>query len=309
MSAPRLAPLPASAPAFCIDRRRCLIGLAGLLLLPTALAAPASATAPLNRVVALDWGLVQTLLALGLTPAASAENQLYRSSVREPSLPASVLELGLRSEPNLELLQELQPQLILLGGDQAVLQSRLASLATSEVFETVDQGSPCEQVAQLTREVARRIGRADAAEAYLQQAWATLASARERCAGVGSAPLQVISVINERRAMVFGRNSLFDDVLVRLGHRNAWLGTTNGWGFATVGFEQLAEQADARLVYFNATPGLEQRLAANPLWRNLPSVRRGQALKLPEVLFYGAMPSAVSFAEELSTRLLEANHA
>ncbi|WPP02046.1 ABC transporter substrate-binding protein [Pseudomonas sp. HR96] len=290
----------------CQVRRRCLIGLAALLLLPRAQAS--AAQAPLSQVAALDWGLVQTLLALGLTPAATAENALYRSSVREPQLPASVLELGLRSEPNLELLQELQPELILLGSDQAVLQDRLASIAASEVFETDDQGSPCEQVARLTLAVAHRIGRSEAAQRYLAHAWASLAEARQRCLALAPAALQVISVIDERRAMVFGRNSLFDDVLQRLGQRNAWVGQTNGWGFATIGFEQLAEQPEARLVYFNATPGLEQRLADNPLWRNLPSVRRQQAIKLPEVLFYGAMPSAVSFAELLSSHLMQAEH-
>src|SRR5476649_275427 len=49
-----------------MDRRRCLLALAGLMLAPRAFAlAPERATSP-KRVVALDWGLVQTLLALGL---------------------------------------------------------------------------------------------------------------------------------------------------------------------------------------------------------------------------------------------------
>ena len=296
---------PTDRPALCIDRCRCLIALAGLLLAPRsfAFAAPAA----LERVVALDWGLVQTLLALGLAPIATAENDLYRESVREPQLPSSVLELGLRSEPNLELLQQLQPELIMVGSDQGVLQPRLNTIAPTEIFETRDSGTPSEQVAQLTREVAARIDRVAIGERYLTDAWQTFASARARCAHLVIAPLQVISVIDERRALVFGQGSLFDDVLLRLGLRNAWTSATNGWGYATIGFEQLAEQPDAQLVYFNATPGLEARLASNPLWRNLPSVRSRRAIKLPEVLFYGGMPSAVSFAQLLAERLPEVN--
>ncbi len=296
---------PSDRPAPCVDRRRCLIALAAFMLAPRsfAFAAPAA----LERVVALDWGLVQTLLALDLTPIASAENDLYRESVREPQLPSSVLELGLRSEPNLELLQQLQPELIMVGSDQSVLLPRLNTIAPAELFETRDSGRPCEQVAQLTRDVAARIDRIAIGERYLTDAWQTLARARARCAHWVIAPLHVISVIDERRAMVFGQGSLFDDVLMRLGLRNAWTYATNGWGYATIGLEQLAERPDAQLVYFNANSGLEARLASNPLWRNLPSVRSGRAIKLPEVLFYGGMPSAVSFAQLLSEGLQEAN--
>lgn len=286
-----------------IDRRRCLIALASLMLAPRSFAfgLPAS----FDRLVALDWGLVQTLLALGLSPIASAENELYRESVREPKLPATVLELGLRSEPNLELLQQLQPDLILLGSDQSVLQPRLNAIAPTEIFETRDHGTPIEQVAQLTLDVATRIQRLAAGEQYLTSAWQIFSDAHSRCAHLNVAPLHVISVIDERRALVFGQGSLFDDVLVRLGLHNAWLTATNGWGYATIGFEQLAEQPDAQLVYFNAAPGLEPRLANNPLWRNLPSVLSGHAIKLPEVLFYGGMPSAVSFAQLLAEHLPE----
>ncbi|GAC1039368.1 ABC transporter substrate-binding protein [Pseudomonas sp. No.117] len=281
-----------------LSRRECLLGLACAWALPAL-----AASAPLQRLVALDWGLVQTLLALGMVPVASAENGLYRSSVREPALPPQVLELGLRSEPNLELLAQLRPQLILLGGDQRPLQARLAGLAPCEVYETSDQGSPCEQAAALTLAIGQRLGCDARAEAYVARAWATLAQARTRLAEQDRETLQVISVIDERRAMVFGHGSLFDDVLTRLGQHNAWSGATNGWGYATVGFEQLASAPQARLVYFNATPGLEQRLAGNALWRNLPSVRQGRAILLPEVLFYGTLPSAVTFAELLSRRL------
>jgi ferric hydroxamate transport system substrate-binding protein len=292
----------AAAPS--MDRRRCLIALAALMLAPRAFAT-SPATSP-ERVVALDWGLVQTLLALGLAPIASAENELYRDSVREPKLPASVQELGLRSEPNLELLQQLQPDLIMVGSDQGVLQPRLNAIAPTEIFaDTAETGSPAERVARLTRDVATRIGRVVAAERYLASAWHTFDLARARCAPLRIAPLQVISVIDERRALVFGQGSLFDDVLTRLGLSNAWTTATNGWGYATIGFEQLAEQPQAQLAYFNATPGLEARLANNPLWRNLPSVRSGRAIKLPEVLFYGGMPSAVSFAQLLADRLPE----
>jgi iron complex transport system substrate-binding protein len=274
------------------------------MLAPRAFALTPAAS--LQRVVALDWGLVQTLLALGLAPIASAENELYRDSVREPQLPPSVQELGLRSEPNLELLQQLQPELIMVGSDQGVLQPRLNAIAPTEIFaDTRETGTPAERVAQLTLDVATRIGRVAAAEHYLADAWQTFASARARCAPLGIAPLQVISVIDERRALVFGQGSLFDDVLRRLGLRNAWTTATNGWGYATIGFEQLAEQPDAQLAYFNATPGLEARLTNNPLWRNLPSVRAGRAIKLPEVLFYGGMPSAVSFAQLLAQKLPE----
>ncbi len=76
-----------------------------------------AADAPPNiaRVAALEWLPIELLLALGVTPLAVADVHNYNLWVAEPKLPATVVDVGQRTEPNLELLQQLQPSLVLLS--------------------------------------------------------------------------------------------------------------------------------------------------------------------------------------------------
>lgn len=68
-----------------------------------------------RRIVALEWLPVELLLALGITPYGVADVPNYKLWVSEPPLPDSVIDVGLRTEPNLELLTEMKPSLWLVG--------------------------------------------------------------------------------------------------------------------------------------------------------------------------------------------------
>jgi iron complex transport system substrate-binding protein len=65
-----------------------------------------------QRIVALEWLPVELLLALGVTPYGVADIPNYRLWVNEPALPDSVIDVGLRTEPNLELLTQMKPSFI-----------------------------------------------------------------------------------------------------------------------------------------------------------------------------------------------------
>ncbi|HCT5143128.1 TPA: Fe(3+)-hydroxamate ABC transporter substrate-binding protein FhuD, partial [Klebsiella pneumoniae] len=86
-----------------ITRRRLLIAMALSPLLWQMRGAQAADVDP-QRVVALEWLPAELLLALGVTPYGVADIPNYRLWVNEPALPDSVIDVGLRTEPNLELL-------------------------------------------------------------------------------------------------------------------------------------------------------------------------------------------------------------
>ncbi len=69
-----------------------------------------------QRVVALEWLPAELLLALGVTPYGVADIPNYRLWVNEPALPDSVIDVGLRTEPNLELLTQMKPVVYRLVG-------------------------------------------------------------------------------------------------------------------------------------------------------------------------------------------------
>ena len=91
-----------------ISRRRLLTAMALSPLLWNMRNAHAAAIDP-TRIVALEWLPVELLLALGVAPYGVADVQSYNLWVNEPALPASVIDVGLRTEPNLELLTQMKP--------------------------------------------------------------------------------------------------------------------------------------------------------------------------------------------------------
>ena len=94
-----------------ITRRRLLTAMALSPLLWQMRGAQAADVDP-QRVVALEWLPAELLLALGVTPYGVADIPNYRLWVNEPALPDSVIDVGLRTEPNLELLTQMKPSFI-----------------------------------------------------------------------------------------------------------------------------------------------------------------------------------------------------
>src|SRR5262249_55978209 len=117
-------------------------------------------------------------------------------------------------------------------------------------------------------------------------------------------PLYVVNFLDPRNIRVYGRKSLFQEVLDRIGLANAWTGETNYWGFATTGIEALGAADDARLAYLEPLPeGAAGTLTASPVWNAMPFVRDRAILRLPPVLMFGALPSAARFARVLAAAL------
>ena len=274
-------------------------GALGAAVFLTAQGARAAAT---PRVAVIDWGLAETVLALGVTPVGAAELRGYADWVREPAMPGSVVDLGLRGEPNLELLHRLAPGLILATPQFAPFLPRLERVAAVASFATyVPGGDPLERSRRIAAELGRLLGREAAAQALPERANAAFdAAARHPADGEGR-PLLVAGFADARHLRVYGGNSLYGAVLARLGLRNGWTGPTGSWGFATTGLEGLARSPEARLVLVGpVSPQIEATLARNPLWRALPFARAGRVTRLAPCWAFGGLPSAMRFARLLA---------
>ncbi|MFY0992482.1 ABC transporter substrate-binding protein [Halomonas sp. C05BenzN] len=283
-----------------LSRHPLLAGLLGLLLL-LAPAHDSQADAP--SVATLDWTIAETLVALGAMPRAVAQVDAYHEWVGEPTLAPDVVDLGLRTQPNLELLASLSPDRILISPMFANLTPRLSRIAPVDTLELYTPGTDTwQQMRRLTRRVARRVGQQAAAERLIETTEERLAQLRERLPQ-GQPPLLIVQFMDHRHVRVFGEHGLYQAVLDRLGLANAWQRPTNYWGFSLVGIEALVD-IEARLVVVEPLPvGAGQRLAGSGLWQALPSVRDGTRITLPPVWSFGALPSARRFAEALVTAL------
>ena len=283
--------------------RRTLLGAVAL----AGIGVPARAAAPSPaRVVALDWPCAQNLLALGLAPMAVPELELYATLVVEPRVSSATRELGLRSEPNLELVFQLAPDLVLMGDELASLRERLETVAPVEMFspDGFDGADPVLKGDSALRALAERLGLENAYRAFRQRFEREMDEARQRLRGYDGRPLFIATVIDGRRMLVFGQNSLFQSVLNRLGIVNAWTGETTPYGHTTVTADRLARQTDARLLCVGDSSAVAlAKLLASPVVSSLPFARMGRVARIPDVLFYGGLPSASRFARLASTAL------
>ncbi len=284
-------------------RRAVLSGVLAFLAMPSAFAGSPRAV---PRIVSLDYGLATTLLALGVVPAGVAAAADWDIWVVEPQLPSAVVDVGADQEPNLELLAAMRPDLILitpyLEAARGVLE-RIAPVLSFAIY--AEDGEPLRRAEAATRDLARRLGREDPAEAFLAAADDAFSDCARRLARRDIPPVALVNFMDDRHARIYGRHSLYQNVLDRFGVANAWAGATNYWGFQTIGIEELGRlDPGLRLIAFEPVPpDTVPTLARSPLWTSLPFVRRGQVSTLPGVLMFGMVPSALRFAELLTAHL------
>ena len=286
-----------------INRRRFLAAMA---LSPLLWQMQKAQAAPVNaeRIVALEWLPVELMLALGVTPYGVADIPNYRMWVNEPVLPDSVIDVGLRTEPNLELLTQMKPSMLVWSAGYGPSPKILARIAAGRSFAFSDGKQPLEQARRSLLEMAELLNKQDVAHRHLAEFDAYIDSLKPRFASRGERPLLIMSLLDPRHMLVFGPNCLFQEILDRLGVKNAWQGETNFWGSTVVGIDRLAAYKDVDVLCFDHGNAADMRqLAATPLWQAMPFVRANRVQNVPAVWFYGATLSAMNFARILDNAL------
>ncbi len=278
-----------------LTRRQFLAAGAAFLYPGTALSAP-------NRMAAIDWGLLETCLALGAPPLAATELRQFRQIAIEPDVPESVIDLGLRGSPNIELLRMLMPDTILISGFYDYMRSGLERIAPVLKLPVYEPGKAPYALAQFsTRVLGRHLGRMDEADRYIRLAGDILSAWRGHLAGLAAHPVFVISLGDARHFRAFGADSIFGEVIARLGLRNAWTETTSYSAAAPVGLEHLARVPDASIAVVGPLPPeVRRRLDDNAIWNALPAVKERRVAILEPINHFGALPSALRFATLLA---------
>lgn len=286
-----------------VTRRTLLAGAAAALM-------PGGARSA-GGLAVIDWGLLETCLALGVPPVAATELRQFREIAVEPTVPESVVDLGLRGTPNIELLELVSPGAILISGFyeyQRPVLERIAPVISLPVYEA---GKPPFALAEYsTHELGGHIGRREEAAQYIDATHEELALASNRLERWSARPVFVVSLGDSRHFRAFGPDSMFGDVLDRIGLRNAWIDPTSYSAAAPVGLEALARVPDASIaVVAPLPPEVRRALPENALWNALPAVREGRVAVLDPINHFGALPSARRFARLLAQGFEATGHA
>lgn len=293
---PRLTLLPLPGRRFLLAlHMTAAIVLAGALSASSALAAP--------RIASLNWTLAETLVALEAPPMALAQINDYVAWLGE-DVPDSVTDIGLRTQPNMELLASMQPDNIIISPLFANLIPMLSDIAPVSTYSLYTGNQPVwTELEELTRQLGELSNREQQAEQLIAATNARMTQLAGRVPEQ-TRPLVVMQFMDARHARVFGEGSLYTTVVERLGLHSSWAKPTNVWGFTLVGIEQLMPLAEARLVVVEPYPaGVLDELAHSGLWQHLGSVQRGDVITLPPVWSFGSLPSASRFATSLVNAL------
>lgn len=268
----------------------------------------AGASAP--RWVILDWGLTEMALALGVVPVGVAAPQWYRRLYSEPALPADVADVGLLFQPNFETLRELRPTLLLVTPGHLMAKAQLEQIAPLLVLNTYSN-SPLEQAQANLRQMAGALGQPERAEQIIAAVNARMEKARLAVQPFADTPLYLAHPLEILHLYLFGKGSLFDDVLTRLGLKNASQLATSAQGLAMTSVDQLAAGGRGRVVLLPSYPQPDiSDITGSALWRSLPLLQPENCITLPDGLPQnGALITAVRFAESLAQGLQQRGRA
>jgi ABC-type Fe3+-hydroxamate transport system substrate-binding protein len=279
--------------------------LAATALSDVALAGDAPAATP-RRIVVLDWGLTEMVLSIGVVPVGIANTRDFRRNFTACDVPASVVDLGLMFQPNMELLFALKPDLIVISPAHASLQAALERVApTVTLGRYRSSEAPYSAARAETLQLAHLLGCEARAETLLAQADTALDRARTALAAlpgasaVGGAkgrPLYMVNFIDEAHVRMFGPNSFYGELMTTLGLQNA----VRSGAFSTTGFDVLGNVPDATLLYMKPlAPSVVNMMKTSPLWHAMPFKNDGRMMGLPRVPPDGCLLSAMLFARAL----------
>lgn len=246
-----------------------------------------------DRVVAIEWNLVEYVLALGVQPVAIADIEGYEQWVTTPiELASDVADVGLRYEPSLESIAAAEPDLILgtTDRDEAIYDqlSEIAPTLLLPPYPTKEGETPIEDINETLRTIATALNREAEATRVIEHMKGTLAegAAAIEEAGLAGRPFiltQAFTSENVPTLRLFTNESLFGFALTELGLENAWEGEPDPWGFNTVTVEALVDVPPETLFFYVVQDDdniFEDQLQDDPIWTSLPFVQEGHTYSL-----------------------------
>ncbi|AEF55888.1 ABC transporter substrate-binding protein [Marinomonas posidonica] len=259
-----------------------------------------------QRLVSIDWSHTETLLGLGVTPVGATQKTAYNAWVKEPSIPIESVDIGLRTQPNLERLAELNPDHIFVSPAYQYHQARLEKIAPVTAISIYAEGKANWQALQdFTHTMASAIGKEDAAQQLIAASENSFQQLKASLPVKPQADLLMIQFMDARHVRVFGHNSMYQIALNQLGIKNAWSGDTNAWGFALVGIDSLLDIKGQFVVVDPLPAGAKEHLEQDQLWQYLIKKSGHPVLRIEPVWSFGAIPSTVRFATLITHAIQE----
>jgi len=294
--------------------------LALALLAVTALGAERADAAKAKRVVALEWSHAEDLLTLGITPVGVAElsSGLGYNSWVPAKMPDGVVDVGTRTQPNLEVIAELDPDLILIPSTRdAIFGDQMREIAptlTLDYYPKTERNKDAyyNQTVRNLKAIARLTGKKKKAKRAIkgvERHFDELAG-KLRKKGFKGTPVTIglpSGSFQQPRIRLTAQNSALATVLEKIGLRNGWKKKRAEFGSNEVGLEALREIKKGWLmmvVHDIFRPAVED-FRETEAYQQLPVVKKDHVYDLPgDTWVYGGIKSFEVFAERVSRALI-----
>lgn len=249
-----------------------------------------TANVPLNpeRVAVYDWGMLDTLTALGVKVGATTDQTGI------PALEETVknaVHVGTLFEPNFEKLNEYKPQLIITGSRTAKVFDELAKVApTIEMTaDTKNMRASAEERIDAFAAVFNRQAEAEALKARINESFAATKAAAE---GKGNG---LVIIVNAGKIAAFGPDSRLGGWIHRdVGVPAADAAIKEGSHGQPVSFEYIKQTNPDWLFVLDRSAAIgqegeaAQKVLDNPLVRETTAWQKGQVVYLQPSAYLAA---------------------
>ncbi|AIQ70941.1 ABC transporter substrate-binding protein [Paenibacillus graminis] len=271
---------------------------------------------PAQKVVVLEWTFTEDVIALGVQPVGNADNENYKLYVTsEAPLDAGVTDVGTRSEPNLETIASLKPDLIIANTDNhEAIYDQLKAIAPTLIlglYPPEGQGDQYTEMENIFKTIAAAVGKTAEGDKVLADLDAHYADAKTKLAAAGKEGLnyvltQAYSYQNAATMRLFTDNSLAVQTLDRIGLKNDWKPEKfEMYGFTTSTVEALPAVKDTNLLYIVQKDDdiFSNELKDNSVWNGLTFVKEKRTFGLASTtwVFGGPVSSKVLVDEVVNT--------
>lgn len=234
--------------------------------------------APAERVVVLEWQMVEDVLSLGVEPVGVADVKGYNTWDSAEPLDPATQDVGMRGEPNLDAIFATDPDLVITevyGPDDAVVKQLERYDVPVLATLGADAEDPIGQMKETFELIATAVGEEEQAEEVLAEFDATLEEGRAaiEAADPENTDFAYVDAYTQGSTVSirpFGQGSYVGEIGEELGLTNVWDGKVDpAYGLGSTDVEGIAEIGDARLFYTETEsetwlPAVEK----NPVWSN-----------------------------------------
>lgn len=267
---------------------------------------------PATKVVALEWGQVEDVVTLGVQPVGVADVKGYDGWVSSAKLTGTPKDVGLRSEPSVESVANVAPDLI-LGIDGSIPEGamkQMEEIAPVVLLKGADATRPVELLKTNFETTAKLLGRESQAATVLSQLDTKILEVKTKINSAGHAGAKYVFAYpsengNQVSFRMHSARSLPGAYAALVGLKNAWTNKGDAeWGLSTADVEALTKLPDdTTFLYWGNTEGdaVTETLTKNAVWKSLGFVKAGRVVKVAEKIWvYGGPASMMQWLDNLA---------